>query len=427
MIIGVFANLSTLTVYSQQEVWVGIKEGMPIIPVALPAFHFTAKSVIDEGIIRELYETLWHDLQFSRVFKLVPREHYGYIKKLDPSRIIFKDWASIQANILISGELEVSLAGRIIFSFKVYEVNSEKFIFGRNFGGKKEFSRLIAHRAADEMMKYFGERALFVSKLVFVSNRDGNEEIYIMDYDGKRIRRITYNDYIDSFPSWNINNEDILYTSYKNNNPDLYSFSIYTGKSRVLSSRGTNYSADWSPEGDRVVYTSTKSGNAEIYLLNMKTGKEKRLTFNRIIDTSPYWSPNAREIVFTSQRSGTPQIYIMDAEGTNIRRITFEGTYLATPSVSPDGRTIVFSRLDKSGFNIWTIRTDGSGLTQLTFDGDNQSPTWSPDGRFIAYERKETPAAKNSIFIMRRDGSNPVKIIGGKGDYSSPAWSPYMN
>ena len=420
VIIGVFANLSTLTVYSQQEVWVGIKEGMPMIPVALPAFQFTAKSVIDEGIIRELYETLWHDLQFSRVFKLVPRDHYGYIKKLDPSRINFKDWASIQANILISGELEVSPAGRIIFSFKVYEVNSEKFIFGRNFGGKKEFSRLIAHRAADEMMKYFGEKALFVSKLVFVSNWDGNEEIYIMDYDGKRIRRITFNDYIDSFPSWSINNEDILYTSYKNNNPDLYSFSIYTGKSRVLSSRGTNYSADWSPEGDRVVYTSTKSGNAEIYLLNMKTGKEKRLTFNRIIDTSPYWSPNAREIVFTSQRSGTPQIYIMDAEGTNIRRITFEGTYHDSPSWSPEGTRIAYVSRVEYRFDIYVYNLKSNSIIKLTENaGRNENPSWSPDGRHLVFS--STRGGDYQLYLMDYDGSN-VRQITFKGENKMPEW-----
>lgn len=420
LIIGIFIQVSPVPVYSQQEVWVGIKEGMPMIPVALPAFHFTAKSEQDQETIREMYETLWNDLNFSRVFKLVPREHFGYINKFDPSRINFKDWASIQANILISGELEVSSAGRIIFSFKVYEVNSEKFLFGRNFGGKKEFSRLIAHRAADEMMKYFGEKALFVSKLVFISNRDGNEEVYIMDYDGKRIRRITYNDYIDGFPSWDINNESILYTSYKNNNPDLCLFSIYSGRSRILSSRGTNYSADWSPDGDRVVYTSTKAGNAEIYLLNMKTGKEKRLTFNRIIDTSPCWSPNGREIVFTSQRSGTPQIYIMDAEGTNIRRITFEGTYHDSPSWSPDGTRIAYVSRVEYRFDVYVYNLKTNSIIKLTENaGRNENPSWSPDGRHLVFS--STRGGTYQLYLMDYDGSN-VRQITFNGENKMAEW-----
>ncbi|MCK4847222.1 MAG: PD40 domain-containing protein, partial [Deltaproteobacteria bacterium] len=79
------------------------------------------------------------------------------------------------------------------------------------------------------------------------------------------------------------------------------------------------------------------------------------------------------------------------------------------------------------GFNIYTIRTDGSGLTQLTFNGDNQSPSWSPDGRFIVYERKKTLKSNGSIFIMQRDGSNTIRISTGKANYTSPTWSPYMN
>ncbi len=418
--IGLAGGFFSLPIYPQQEIWVGVKEGMPMIPVALPEFHFIEKSVIDDEIRKELYNTLWQDLHFSRVFKLIPREHYGYIKAFNPSNIVFRDWASIQANILISGEIELSAEGRIIFSFKVYEVNSKKFIFGRNFGGKKEFGRLIAHRAADEMMKYFGEKPLFVSKIVFISNRDGNEEIYIMDYDGKRKRRITYNDYIDSFPSWSIDNEKILYTSYKKKNPDLYSFSIYTGKTGLISSGGANYSADWSPEGDQVVYTSTKSRNAEIYIKNMKTGTEKRLTFNRVIDTSPCWSPNGREICFTSQRSGTPQIYIMDAEGTNIRRITFQGTYHDSPSWAPDGIRIAYVSRVEYRFDIYVYNLKSNTIIKLTERaGRNENPSWSPDGRHLVFS--STRNGSYQLYIIDYDGSN-LRQLTFKGENKMSEW-----
>ena len=276
LILGILAS----SLFSQREIRLGIKEGMPIIPVALPDIHFEDKSIEDTSVKNEIYETMWNDLSYSRVFKLIPREHYTYIKKFDPANIIFKDWASIQANFLVSGTLEISAEERVIFSMKVYEVNNGKFIFGRNFGGKKEFVRLIAHRAADEMMKYFGEKPIFTSKIVFVSSRDGNKELYIMDYDGKRKKRITFNDYIDLMPSWSIDNEKILYTSYRKGNPDLYMFYLYLGKTELISTGQANYSADWCPDSDKIVFTSTKSGNTEIYIKDMKTYKEKRLTFN---------------------------------------------------------------------------------------------------------------------------------------------------
>jgi TolB protein len=177
MIAGlIFAGFSSQG-FAQDVVKIRITEGMPMIPVAIPDFQLREASVPDESIKQEIYQTLHDDLKYSRVFKVVPKEYYSYIQAFDPKNIRFKDWASIQANILISGAVEVSAQDRVVFAVKVYDVVSEKFIFGRNFGGKKEFTRLIAHRAADEMMKYFGERPIFTSKVVFVSTRDGNDEI----------------------------------------------------------------------------------------------------------------------------------------------------------------------------------------------------------------------------------------------------------
>ncbi len=417
-VVFIFA-VSTLS--SQQEVRIRIREGMPMIPVALPDFHFARNSLLDNAIKGEMYETLWSDLGYSRVFKLIPKEHYNYIQKFDPGNVIFKDWNSIQANILISGELEVSPEQRIIFSFKVYDVRSEKFIFGRNFGGKKEFSRLIAHRAADEMMKYFGERALFTTKIVFVSNRDGNEEIYIMDYDGKRETRITFNDYIDLMPSWSHDGEKILYTSYRKGNPDLYIFHLYTGKTELVSSGGVNYRADWSPEDDQIVFTSSKKDeNAEIYLKNMKTGHEKRMTFNRSIDTSPCWSPNGQEISFTSDRSGSPQIYIMDVDGTNVRRITYEGSYHDNPAWSPDGTRIAYVSRIEARFDIYIYNLKNNTITKITENsGRNENPAWSTDGRHLVFSSNRS--GRYQLYSVDYDGTN-VRQLTFTGENKMPRW-----
>ncbi len=412
----IFSHLS-----AQQEVRIRINEGMPMIPTAIPDFQFTSNSLKDTAIKDEIYQVLWDDLKYSRVFKCVPREHYTYIKAFNPDNIVFKDWASIQANILLAGKVEISPENRIIFSFKVYDVKSERFIFGRNFGGKKDLTRLIAHRATDEMMKYFGEKPIFTSKIVFVSSRDGNEEIYLMDYDGKRQTRITFNDYIDLIPSWSTDKEKILYTSYRRSTPDLYMFHLYTGKTELLSTGGVNYSADWSPDGDRIVYTSSKNdGNAEIYTRDMKTGREKRLTFNHIIDTTPAWSPNGNEIAFTSQRSGTPQIYIMDAEGTNVRRITYEGTYHDNPVWSPDGTRIAYVSRIEARFDIYVYHIKNNTISKLTQKaGRNQNPTWSPDGRHLVFSSNRSGSYQ--LYSVDYDGTNLIRLT-SRGENKMPKW-----
>lgn len=409
-----------LTADPQEEVRIQIREGMPMIPVAMPAFMSTKASVNDREIKAALHTVFWNDLQYSRVFKLVPKEHYAYIPRMEDSHISYKDWASIQANILITGTVEYSKEERIIFSMKVYDVKSEKFIFGRNFGGKKEFLRLIAHRAADAIMKNFGEKSIFNSKIAFVGSRDGNKEIYIMDYDGYRQRRITYNDYIDMLPTWSFDREKILFTAYKNGSPDLYMFHLYTGKTELLASGRTNYSADWSREGDRIAYTSTRSGNAEIYVMDMNTRKEKRLTFNRSIDTSPSWSPNGRELAFVSDRGGTAQVYIMDAEGSNIRRITSEGTRHDSPEWSPDGTMLAYTLMINGNIDIYLYNLKNNSITKLTENSwRNENPSWSPDGRHIIFASNR--GGSYQLYTVDYDGTN-LRRLTNKGENKMPGW-----
>jgi TolB protein len=406
--------------FAQQEVTIRITEGMPMIPVAMPAFQFSESSPQKSDVLSTVYETLWNDLEFSRIFKMVPREHYSYIPRFNPNAINFKDWASIQANILISGRLEVTADDRVIFSFRVYEVASERFIFGRNFGGKKDLARLIAHKAADEMLKHFGEKPLFTSKIVYVSESGNDRDIYIMDYDGYRPMRITFSSAIDMLPSWSADNEKILYTSYRNLSPELFMFDIYAGKTELISSGGSNYAADWSPVADRIVFTSSKDGNAEIYMKDMKTGQEKRLTFNPAIDTSPCWSPNGREIAFTSQRGGTPQIYIMDAEGSNIRRITMEGSYHDSAAWSPDGMRLAFVSRIENRFDIYVYNLKSNEMSKLTENaGRNENPSWSPDGRHLVFSSNRS--GRYQLYLVDYDGRN-IRQITASGENKMPKW-----
>ncbi|MCX6557457.1 MAG: Tol-Pal system beta propeller repeat protein TolB [Candidatus Aminicenantes bacterium] len=420
IILAALVLLASTLVSGQEEITIRIKEGMPMIPVALPDFQFTEASLPNNEIKSLIYETLWRDLEYSRVFKLVPREHYSYISRFDANAINFKDWASIQANILISGQLEMTADERIIFSLKVYEVNSARFIFGRNYGGKKDLGRMIAHRVADEMMKHFGEKPLFTSKIVYVFESGKDRDIYIMDYDGSRPTRITYSNALDMLPSWSADNEKILYTSYRNLSPELFMFDIYTGKTELLSSGGSNYAADWSPVADQIVFTSSKNGNAEIFLKDMKTGKEKQLTFNPAIDTTPCWSPNGREIAFTSQRSGTPQIYIMDAEGSNIRRITTEGSYHDSSTWSPDGMRLAFVSRIENRFDIYVFNLKSNEISKLTENaGRNENPSWSPDGRHLVFSSNRS--GKYQLYLMDYDGRN-IRQITSAGENKMPKW-----
>jgi Tol biopolymer transport system component len=116
------------------------------------------------------------------------------------------------------------------------------------------------------------------------------------------------------------------------------------------------------------------------------------------------------------------EIYIMNADGSDQTRLTVSGG--AAPSWSPDGRKIAFARSDGNGGGIWVMNADGSGQTQLTFPpaADDDFPTWSPDGSKIAFARFS--GGNYDIWVMNADGSNQVDITNNPAEDIEPSWQP---
>jgi TolB protein len=187
--------------FAQQEVVLKISEGMPMITLALPEFVVRGGSPAAQAAAQEIRQVLMEDVKYTRIFQLLPKEYYGYIRPLDLDKIFFKDWDSVQARLLVTGEVRED-GGRIVFDGKIYDVKSERFIVGKRYQAEKNGLRLVAHKMADELLKLHGEKPLFTTKIAFVSNRDGNDEIYIMDYDGANPTRVTFNKIKDYMPAW---------------------------------------------------------------------------------------------------------------------------------------------------------------------------------------------------------------------------------
>jgi TolB protein len=408
----------------QQEVNLLIKDGMPAIAFALPPFAASGPAA---ALAEEIHDVLEADLKYSRIFQVLPKSYYAYIRALDPRSIVYKDWESIGAAVLFTGEVSLAAGGDIVFERNFYDVKSQKTIIpGKRYQAKKTDLRFLAHKTADEILKAYSEKPLFTSKIAFVSNRDGNYELYMMDYDGAGQTRLTFNKVTDYCPTWSPDGAHIAYTSYQQQTAGLFILDVYEGKRTAVSLRGENFSPAWSPEGKKLAFSSSAEGNAEIYVADIefeptRVGKIRRLTFNPGIDTAPTWSPNGREIAFTSDRGGTPQIYIMDVDGSNVRRISMGANWNDSPAWSPTGDRIVYVARVDNFFDLYVHNIRTASFQKLTeTNARNDSPSWSPDGRHIVFT--STMKGGTQLWAMDADGAN-LRQLTSQGDNKLGDWS----
>jgi len=409
---------------AQQDIWLLIDGGRPAYAFALPAF--VPANEASRASAEEAARVFEADIQYTRIFQLLPKTYYSYIRALDPKAIQFKEWESIQASLLFVGELAAN-GEDVTFEGRLLDVKSERQIVGKRYQAKRSDLRYMMHRMADEIMKAYGEKPVFTTKIAFVSNRDGNDEVYFMDYDGARQERFTFNAVQDYMPALAPGGQHLAYTSYRSLVPGLYIDDIFENKRTAVSLKGMNFAPAFSADGKKLAFSSSMDGNAEIYVADVefsptRVGRVRRLTFNPAVDTAPSWSPNGREVVFTSDRGGTAQIYIMDAEGANPRRISFGANHHDAPAWSPNGDKIVYVARVDNVFDLYLFHVQSGQIKKLTeSNARNESPSWSPDGRHLVF----TSNMKGGLhlFTIDADGQN-LRQLTFRGDNKLPAWSP---
>jgi Tol biopolymer transport system component len=181
-----------------------------------------------------------------------------------------------------------------------------------------------------------------------------------------------------------------------------------------------------SPDGNRLAFdlTDAQSGKRDIWIRDLKRGVSSRFTFDPSNNNSPLWSSDGSRIVFASDRKGAPSLYQKAASGTGPEEELFScGERLVASDWSRDGRYIAVNRLSaKTSFDIWIVPADGKSkpFPFLHEPYSEVLPSFSPDGRFIAYMSNESK--RMEIFVQQFPGP------GGKWQVSTdggvePHWS----
>lgn len=371
---------------------------------------------------KDFGEVLRSDLMRSRYFNVNDTLPPVNTKNLGND---IKQWHKERINYMLFAEVSSDGEDRWQIRAFLYDTETKKAILAKNFRGTTKSLRRTAHILSDQIVKLItGNRGTADTKIAFANDSTGRKEIYMVDYDGYNLTKLTKDNSIALLPRWSNDGTKIYYTTYRRRNPDIFFIDLIEGKIKpLLKGEGLNLIGGVSPDDKRIVLTLSRGDNPNIYIQELESGLLRRLTDKYGVDGSPSFSPDGKHITFVSNRSGNPQVYVMDLDRKEARRIT-KLNWTDTPQWSPSGEWIVFAGRAAANhpIDIFIVDITGGQLRQLTADsGSNEDPTWSPDGRFIAFTT--TRAGKRQIYVMDADGSAPHLIANIRGNSFTPNWS----
>jgi TolB protein len=269
------------------------------------------------------------------------------------------------------------------------------------------------HRVADAVVKATtNSPGFFTSKLAFVSNNTGADEIYVADLFLNEARAITNNRSRILMPRWSPDGRRIIFTSYyKYGAPSLFQVNV----SNLLITdyatyNGTNMSGRYSPDGSRVaMIIGVAGGNTNLYI-GGPDGRSKPtpLTNTSEAKASPCFSPDGQRLVFAMQPG--PQLHIMPAAGGTPTRLVTGVRYAAEPDWSRTNPNLIAFTTQTGGAFRVAVHDISTGKTRIItpktaagapLGGDFIEPSWLPDGRHVVCTQR--PASGNQRFLYILD------------------------
>jgi Tol biopolymer transport system component len=343
--------------------------------------------------------------------------------------------------------------------------------------GQEIIVNLTNHPSNDDHAAWTHDGA----RIAFQTNRDGNNDIYIMNANGSLQTPITVDRADDIEPDWSGDGRQIVFSSNRDGayqlhiisengseptvvapvladdrqanwseppkpvgdvilyssstlaaDPNLFTIDLPDLTKRQLASlEGTDSAPAWSPDASKIAFASDASGEFEIYVINSDgSGEAQRLTDSTGKSMHPTWSPDGEKIAFESNRTKSWDIWVMNADGSNDRNLTIDNrANYGNPAWSPNGNEIALSSNRSGSYDIYVMNADASGeIEQLTdLERDAFHPSWSPDGMTITFRANSGEERRWQIYAMLRSGERLNPLFSSIWNDDMPAWSPDSN
>ncbi len=233
--------------------------------------------------------------------------------------------------------------------------------------------------------------------IAFQSDRDGNWDIYTVDFFGRHLTRQTYGPSQDTNPAWspkcagstpNRALGSIAFQSDRRGNWDIFLLDLgaSTSPAQLTTDPGDDTDPSWSPDGSTLVFQSDRGGNWDIFTIRPRGTNTVQRTDSPADEIDPTWSPGGSAIAYVSNRSGDWDLYMLDLDDEQELQLTSGAGDDLLPAWSPDGRQIAFQSNWDGDWEIYAYDIVSNTLSRLTDNSaDDQAPSWNCGGNRVLF------------------------------------------
>jgi TolB protein len=229
--------------------------------------------------------------------------------------------------------------------------------------------------------------------IFFTSDRDGNDEIYVVELEAYTVANLTTNPGRDFEPDFSPATHRLVFTSERDGNQEILSIDE-SGLDEVFLAPDPARDSEprFSPDGTRVAFVSDRAGSPDIWIVDAAGGEPARLTTDRTAaERYPAWVEGGSAIVYQSDRGGVERLWRIPAAGGAAAPVSVDseaGSRDTRPSASPDGKRVVFTRERNGDRDLWILDLASGRTAPAVTDSLNQDDggSWSPDGSTLVYQ-----------------------------------------
>ena len=360
------------------------------VTVAFSQLRFS--SDVEKKISDGCADVIMNDLNGTGLFNAQPAVSYDL--GVSPGGVPSSDkWTQLEHDIFLTGSAQEFSPGRIKVKLFLWDVASGKQLSGKSFNFEVGSWRRAAHVMADHIYsRVTGDSGHFDTKIVYLSELEGDRKIAIMDQDGRSNTYIAMSNKegVVSSPKLSPNGKRIIYILNTKSSGEIVLYDTeHETTTTVATLSGIGISTEFSPTGDAVLFSESKDGSANVYSLGLEKKNPIQLTDNEFTNISASYSPDGRFVVFSSDRSGAPHLYVMNSDGSDQKKISSGSGKYMTPVWSPRGDLIAFTKIKGNSCSVGIMRPDGSKEQSLAVGYPADSPSWAPNGKAILFAKHE--------------------------------------